>query len=175
MGEYLELFLVFFKIGLFSFGGGYAMLSMLSKELCQKRNYCSNEELLDYYAIGQVTPGIISVNVATFIGYKKKGIMGAIFATLGLILPSVIIISLLSKILEEYVNDNNFIHILNGIKLGVVVLMLDAIIKLGKSALTKPLQFIIYLSVIFLVLLLNIKSIFVVLIILFLGVLFRHA
>lgn len=175
MGEYLELFAVFFKIGLFSFGGGYAMLTMLSKELCQKKQYCSNEELLDYYAIGQVTPGIISVNVATFIGYKKKGIMGAIFATLGLILPSIIIISMLSNVLEKYVDNTNFIHILNGIKLGVIVLMFDAIIKLGSKAITKPIQLIIYLSVIFLVLFLNIKSIFVILTILFLGVLFKHA
>ena len=96
MKELLELFGVFFRIGAFTFGGGYAMLPIIQREVVEKRGWASDEEVIDYYAIGQSTPGIIAVNTATFIGFKNKGIMGAIFATLGMISPSLVIITIIA-------------------------------------------------------------------------------
>lgn len=167
----IKLYTTFFKIGLFSFGGGYAMIGLLNKELCNKNNYCSEEELLDYYAIGQVTPGIIAVNTATFIGYKQKGILGAIVATLGIISPSVIIITILANILAKYIDNPNFNYILNGIKLAIIVLMAEAIINLFKKAVTCWSQLLIYLLILVVVLLTSISSVWIVIGLLLMGVL----
>ena len=97
-----ELFCVFFKIGAVTFGGGLAMLPIIEKELVVKRNWISKEKLLDYFAIGQVTPGIIAVNVATFLGYSRAGVFGACIATLGVVTPSIIIISIIAKFLAGF-------------------------------------------------------------------------
>ncbi|HLS53535.1 MAG TPA: chromate transporter, partial [Tissierellaceae bacterium] len=94
MQELIQLFIVFFRMGAFTFGGGYAMLPIIQEEIVDKRGWATNEEVIDYYAIGQCTPGIIAVNTATFVGYKRKGIMGGVFATLGLVSPSIIIITI---------------------------------------------------------------------------------
>ena len=96
----VELFFVFFKIGAVTFGGGLAMLPIIEKELVIKRNWVTKDTLLDYFAIGQATPGIIAVNVATFLGYSRAGILGAIIATLGVVTPSIIIISIIAKFLS---------------------------------------------------------------------------
>ena len=96
MKELLDLYIAFFRIGGLTFGGGLAMLPMLKYELIEKRNWVTEEEILDYFAIGQCTPGIIAVNTATFVGHKKRGLAGAIFSTLGMISPSVIIITLIA-------------------------------------------------------------------------------
>ena len=95
MKELWELFIVFAKIGGFTFGGGYAMLPILQREVVENRNWATSEELMDYYAIGQCTPGIIAVNTATFIGYKRKGIIGGIVATIGCVFPSLVIIMII--------------------------------------------------------------------------------
>ena len=92
----INLFMSFFKIGLFTIGGGLAMIPLMEKELINKKRWINDEELLDYYAVGQSTPGIIAVNVATFVGYKQAGIIGGIFATLGIVTPSWIIITILA-------------------------------------------------------------------------------
>ena len=97
-----ELFCVFFKIGAVTFGGGLAMLPIIEKELIVKRDWISKERLLDYFAIGQVTPGIIAVNVATFLGYTRAGVLGACVATLGVVTPSIIIISIIAKFLAGF-------------------------------------------------------------------------
>ena len=102
MKELLQLYAAFFRIGGLTFGGGLTMLPMLKYELTEKNNWVTEEELLDYYAVGQCTPGIIAVNVSTFVGYKKKGIPGAIFSTLGMISPSLIIVSILALFLEQF-------------------------------------------------------------------------
>ena len=92
-----ELFLTFAKVGLFTFGGGYAMLPIIQKELVEKRGYATEDEIIDYYAIGQLTPGVIAVNTATLVGVKQKGVIGGIFATVGLVLPSVFIITIIMQ------------------------------------------------------------------------------
>ena len=102
MNEFLELFLTFAKIGVMTFGGGYAMLPMLQKEVVEKRGWASEEELMDYYAIGQCTPGIIAVNTATFVGQKTAGIAGGIIATLGVVFPSLIIITIIAAFIQNF-------------------------------------------------------------------------
>ncbi len=91
----LELFVVFFKIGITTFGGGYAMIPILTREIAEKKKWASVDELLEYYAIGQATPGLIGVNTSTFVGYKVGGVLGGVVATLGFVAPSILIISLL--------------------------------------------------------------------------------
>ena len=100
MKEYLDLFLTFARIGGLTFGGGYAMLPFLEREIIEKRGWATQEELTDYYAISQCTPGIIAINVATFIGNKNKGALGALIATLGVVFPSLIIISIIAVFLQ---------------------------------------------------------------------------
>ena len=97
-----SLFLTFAKVGVMTFGGGYAMLPILEREVVTNHNWTTSEQMLDYYAIGQCTPGVISVNVATFIGYKKRGIPGSIVATLGVIFPSIVIITALASVFQSF-------------------------------------------------------------------------
>ncbi len=131
---YFQLFLAFFKIGLFTFGGGYAMLPMLQKELVS-RGWTTDDELMDYYAIGQVTPGIIAINVSTFVGYKVKGIIGALCTMIGIVMPSIIIIGILATGLT-YVWDNSFVqNAFKGIRLVIPALLLPIIIKMLKKSL----------------------------------------
>lgn len=133
MKEYWELFFSFAKIGAFTFGGGYAMLPLIQREVVEKKHWASEEEIMDYYAVGQCTPGIIAVNTATFIGYYKKGILGGIFATLGVIFPSIIIILLIAGLLQNFSDLAIVQHALGGIRVAVCVLVLNAVIKLYKS------------------------------------------
>ncbi len=133
MKDLLSLFLVFFKIGLFSFGGGYAMLTLIEAEVVDKHKWITKSELGDIFAIAESTPGPIAVNTATFIGTKKFGIFGGIFATLGVVLPSFIIISVLSVILG-FVKDNKWVSFLfRGIRVGVLVLIAKAVISFFKD------------------------------------------
>ena len=134
MKEYLELFLSFARIGVLTFGGGYAMLPMLEKEVVEKRSWATNEEIMDYYAVGQCTPGIIAVNTATFIGRKIKGISGGIAATLGVVFPSWLIITLIAGLLTSFADNVYVAHAFAGIRVCVCVLIFNSVIKLWKSA-----------------------------------------
>ena len=133
MKEYWELFYSFAKIGAFTFGGGYAMLPLIQREVVEKKHWATEEGIMDYYAVGQCTPGIIAVNTATFIGYYKKGIIGGIFATLGVIFPSIVIILLIASLLQNFSDLAIVQHALGGIRVAVCVLVLNAVIKLFKS------------------------------------------
>ena len=129
-----DLYFTFFKIGLFTFGGGYAMLPLIQREVIEKKHWASEEEVLDYYAIGQCTPGVIAVNTATFIGYYKKGVIGGIVATLGVISPSLIIITVIAGVIRNFSEIANVQHALMGIKVAVCMLMFNAIKKLWKNS-----------------------------------------
>ncbi len=133
MKDLLILFGLFFKIGIMTFGGGYAMLPMLERELVTKRSYVTMEEIMDYFAVGQCTPGIIAVNTATFIGFKRRGIWGGIFATIGVITPSVIIITLLASALQLIAGNEITNNAFAGISVAVCALVIQAILKLIKS------------------------------------------
>lgn len=131
----IDLYAAFFKIGGLTFGGGLTMLPMLEYELVNKRHWVEEDELLDCYAIGQCTPGIIAVNTATFVGYKKRGVIGGIFSTLGMISPSVLIITIVALFLENFMNNVWFQHALMGVRGVVCALMLNTVLNLGKKSL----------------------------------------
>lgn len=133
MKELWELFSVFFRIGAFTFGGGYAMLPLIQKEVVEKKQWATDEEVIDYYAIGQSTPGIIAVNTATFIGYNQKGIIGAIVATLGIIVPSLIIIIIIAYSFMHFQDNQIVQHAFAGIRVAVSVLVLNAVVRMWKT------------------------------------------
>lgn len=133
MNELLELYAAFFRIGGLTFGGGLTMLPMLKHELVEKKHWVTDDELIDYYAIGQCTPGIIAVNTATFVGYKKKGVIGGIFATLGMISPSLIIVSIIAMFLKQFMEYPVVTHAVGGIKVIVCALMLNTILTMARK------------------------------------------
>lgn len=147
MAEYLKIFLSFFKVGLFTFGGGAAMVPFFRRELIEKYGYISEEELMNYYAIGQCTPGIIAVNVATFTGYKIRGISGACLATFAIVLPSLIVIQALANVLELVTGNAIVSHVFAGIRLGVVALVFNEVVKLFKRNVISIYQKCIFVGV----------------------------
>ena len=139
MNELLDLFLTFDKMGVMTFGGGMAMLPILQREVVENKHWATEEELVDYYAIGQCTPGIIAVNTATFIGQKKRGAIGGIVATLGVVFPSLVIISILAGLITNYSHLAWVQNAFAGIQVCVCVLIFNAVVKLlKKSVVDKP-------------------------------------
>lgn len=133
MQECLRLFAAFFRIGAFTFGGGYAMLPMLQREVVEKHGWATEEDILDYYAVAQCTPGVIAVNAATFVGYKRRGWIGGLFATLGVISPGVIIIILISSLLKAFGGLTYVQYAFAGIRVAVCALILATVVKLWKK------------------------------------------
>lgn len=134
MKELWELFLTFAKIGVMTFGGGMAMLPILEREVVQDKHWATEEELVDYFAIGQCTPGIIAVNTATFVGQKKKGALGGIIATLGVVFPSLVIITILAGLITNFAHLAWVQNAFAGIQVCVCVLILNAVLKLLKKS-----------------------------------------
>ncbi len=147
MKQLLDLFLTFAKVGVMTFGGGYAMLPILQREVVENKGWATEEELMDYFAIGQCTPGVIAVNTATFIGKKYRGTLGAIFTTLGVIFPSLIIIMLLAGVIEAFSHIAWVQHAFGGIRVCVCVLIANAVVKLGKKAIVDTATLLIFLAV----------------------------
>lgn len=147
MNLYWQLFKAFFRVGILTFGGGYAMLPILRREVVETNAWCTDEELADYYAIGQCTPGIIAVNTATFIGYKLKGIPGGVFATLSLVLPSFLIILAIAAVLENFAHLPVVINAFAGIRVAVVALVLNAVLKLLKTSVVDKATLMLFLLV----------------------------
>lgn len=147
MKDLLEMFVIFARIGGFTFGGGYAMLPMLEKEIVNNKHWATEEELMDYYAIGQCTPGIIAINTATFIGYKVKGIPGAIFATLGVIAPSLVIITVIAAFISNFIELEFVKSAFAGIRACVCILILNAVVKLAKKALVDKATVVLFLII----------------------------
>ena len=134
MKELLTLFLTFAKVGVMTFGGGYAMLPILQREVVENKGWATDEELTDYFAIGQCTPGVIAVNTATFIGQKRRGILGGIAATLGVVFPSLVIIAALAGVITTFSHLAWVQHAFAGIRVCVCVLIFNAVLKLLKSS-----------------------------------------
>ena len=130
MKKLFELYWAFFKVGGLTFGGGLAMLPMLNREIVNHYHWATEEELLDYYAIGQCTPGIIAVNTATFVGFKQKRWLGAAFATAGVVSPSLIIISLIAAILARFIDNPFVMHALAGIRVAVSAMLLHTVLSM---------------------------------------------
>ena len=143
----LDMFLTFAKVGVMTFGGGYAMLPILQREVVNNKGWATEEELMDYFAIGQCTPGVIAVNTATFIGQKLFGFWGAVFATIGVVFPSLVIISLLAGVIEAFSHLVWVQHAFGGIRVCVCVLIVNAVVKLYKKAVVDIPTFVIFLLV----------------------------
>ena len=142
----VELFISFSKIGAFTFGGGLAMLPMLKREIVESHAWVTEEEVLDIYAIGQCTPGIIAVNTATYVGYKKAGFIGGVVATLGMITPSVIIICLIASILQNFIDLPVVQNALAGIRLVVCALMIQTVISMAQKGIKDKLGIFLFLA-----------------------------
>lgn len=157
-----QLYVSFMKIGGLTFGGGLSMLPMLKFELVEKKNWISEEDLLNCYAIGQCTPGIIAVNTATYVGYKKAGIIGGIISTLGMITPSLVIITIVAMFLQSFMDNIYLQHALMGVRGAVCALMLNTLINMGKKSLINYISWIICAIAFILIILTGMPSIFIV-------------
>ena len=160
MSECGKIFVSFFKIGLFTFGGGYAMMPLFRRELIERRGYISENELIDYYSVGQCLPG---VNVATFTGYKVQGVSGAIAATLAVNLPSLVIIMALAGILNTLFENQIVSHAFAGIRIGVIALILNEVVLLFRKAVATQFQAVIFVAVLALLFWLHLSAVAVVL------------
>ena len=159
LSECLKLFLLMMKIGLFTFGGGYAMISLLSRELVEKRKYIDDDEFMDVVAIAESTPGPIAINMATYIGYKRLGILGSLFATLGLVIPSFVILYVISLFFDSFMSYDIVRRAFKGIQVAVVYLILSAGIRMLKKMKKSPLPILLCSSVILAMITLSILSI----------------
>lgn len=153
------LFKTFFKIGLFTFGGGYSMIPFIEKEITEKHKFITQEELLDIFSISECTPGPVSINCATFIGYKLCGITGAILSTLGIVLPSFFIILAISFFLDLFKSLIVIQKFLGGIKIGVIVMLLTSVLKINNKSEKSKYYYPIILVVLFVCLLTPISTI----------------
>lgn len=149
----LNLFWLFFKIGLFTFGGGYAMIAQIKEVFVEKKKWITEEELLEIITIAESTPGPIAINMATYIGYKKKKVLGSIFSTLGVVLPSFIIIFIISLFIEEFMSFKVVKYAFVGINVGVCFLILKTGIGMFKKIEKKVLPLLVF-SIVFILLLL---------------------
>ena len=143
MNMYLDLFLTFFRIGLFTFGGGLAMISVVENACVEKKHWITHDDMMNMTVIAESTPGPIAINCATFVGYKQKGFLGSLMATFGVILPSFIIIMLISMFLDKFLEIKIIAGAFKGIKIAVGILVLDAGIKMLKGEEKKPFPLII--------------------------------
>ena len=158
-----SLFLSFAKVGVMTFGGGYAMIPILEREIVDKQRWASSEELMDYYAVGQCTPGVIAVNTATFIGYRVAGPAGGVAATLGVVFPSVVIICLIAGILTNFADIPAVKSAFTAIRVCVCVLIFNAVVKLWKGAVKDKAGLVLFLIVFVLSLFFDISPVIFVL------------
>ena len=158
-----KLYWVFAQMGAVCFGGGYAMLSLVQRVIVEEHGWATEEELMDYYAIGQCTPGIIAVNVATFIGHRHRGIPGAIAASLGFVSPSILIITVIAAFLESFASNVYVAHALAGIRVCVCVLIFNSVLALGKKAVKTPIAWVIFLVTAFLAFFTEVPTVAIVL------------
>lgn len=173
MSVLLELFFSFARIGVLTFGGGLAMLPMLKHELVYKRNWVTEDEILNYYAVGQCTPGVIAVNVATFIGHKKAGIIGGIVSTLGIVTPSIILITILASILTNIMDNPIVASALTGIRGVVCALLINTVIILARKSIEDLWCGIIFIVVILAGFLFELPSVVIVIISGILGIIIQ--
>ena len=174
MNIYADLFLTFAKIGVCTFGGGYAMLPILQREVVEDRHWATEEELVDYYAIGQCTPGIIAVNTATFVGQKRKGALGGIVATLGMVFPSLVIISILAGLITNFSSVTWVQDAFAGIQVCVCVLIFNAVLKLLKKSVIDKRTSVIFLLVMIGSTLLNLSPVWFVLLAALAGIVLKN-
>ena len=154
-----ELFLTFVKVGLFTFGGGFAMIALIENTCVEKKQWITHDEMMDITVIAESTPGPIAINCATYVGYKQKGFIGALIATIGMILPSFCIIFAISKFLDHFLEITWIAHAFRGIKIAVGILILDAAVKMFQKMQKKPMPMAFMLCAFAAMLLINIFSV----------------
>ena len=159
MNLFLDLFLTFAKIGLFTFGGGYAMIALIENTCVEQKQWITHDEMMNITVVAESTPGPIAINCATYVGYKQKGIVGALIATIGMILPSFCIIFAISKFLDHFLEITWIAHAFQGIKIAVGILILGAAIKMLQTMQKKPLPKAFMLCAFAAMLLINIFSV----------------
>ena len=169
-----ELFLTFAKVGVMTFGGGMAMLPILQREVVENKGWATDEELVDYFAIGQCTPGIIAVNTATFIGQKRKGIAGGIVATLGVVFPSLVIITILAGLITNFSHLAWVQNAFAGIQVCVCILIFNAVVKLLKKSVIDKRTSVIFLLVMIGSTLLNLSPVWFVLLAALAGIVLKN-
>jgi len=168
-----ELFTTFARVGVLTFGGGPAMLPMLQREVVENKGWVSEETLVDYYAIGQCTPGIIAVNTATFVGRNLAGFWGSIFATVGIVFPSVVIIMAIAAVLQNFADLAIVRDAFAGIRVCVCVLILNAVVKLWKKSVVDIWSFLLFLAVLLCSILLDLSPVIFVLLSAVLGIIIK--
>jgi chromate transporter len=156
MNILLDLFLTFARIGLFTFGGGYAMISLIEHSCVENKRWITHDEMMNVTLIAESTPGPIAINCATYVGYKQKGLTGAIAATIGMVLPSFCIIFLISMFLDNFLEIAWIAHAFMGIKIAVGILILDAAIRMIKKMQKKPLPIAIMICAFLIMLLIDV-------------------
>jgi chromate transporter len=147
MKEYIEILLAFLKLGCIAFGGGYAIIPVVDRELIKKRGWVTMDEVIEYYTIAQITPGLIAINLSTFVGYKQKGPLGGILATVGFVLPGVTFIMAVALLISNFADIPAVQHAFTGIRIAVGALILDTVIKLLKGVFKDKIAIAIYIIV----------------------------
>lgn len=170
--QFVELYLAFVKIGAFTFGGGLAMMPIMQRELIERRGWITEEELIDYFAIGQSTPGIIAVNVATFVGYKRLGWLGGIIGTIGVVTPSWVIIMLLASAISSVDKYPLAQKALRGINVAVAALLTSVIVKFSKKTIKNVWNAVFMLLAFVLIYFFKVQSVFIIIASLVIGCLF---
>ena len=160
--QFVELYLAFLKIGAFTFGGGLAMMPIMQRELIEKRGWLTDEELIDYFAIGQSTPGIIAVNVATFVGYKRLGVLGGIIGTLGVVTPSWVIIMILAGAISSVDKYPVAQKALKGINVAVAALLTSVIVKFSKKTIKSVWNAVLMLTAFVLIYFFKVQSVWII-------------
>ena len=170
----LKLFAAFARVGVLTFGGGYAMIPMLEREIVDRHGWATSEELMDYYAVGQCTPGVIAVNTATFIGYKIAGNIGGVVATLGVVFPSFVIITVIAGIIQNFADIPAVRSAFAAIRVCVCVLIFNSVLKLWKGAVKDKAALALCLLVLVLSMFFNISPIVFVVFCAAAGILFTR-
>ena len=170
MKQLIELFIAFARVGAMTFGGGYAMLPIIEREIVDQRHWAELDEIMDYYAVGQCTPGVIAVNTATFVGYKLAGVPGGIAATIGVIFPSLIIITAIASVLTAFAEVPAVKSAFAGIRVCVCVLIFNSVTKLYKKAIVDKASFLLFVAVFVLAVLLDVSPVVFVIICAFAGI-----
>ncbi|NLF35859.1 MAG: chromate transporter [Clostridiaceae bacterium] len=164
MKALFELYWIFLKVGLFTFGGGYTMLPILQKEIVEKRKWLATEQLIDFYSLSQCSPGVIAVNVSTYIGYSKKKYLGGIFSALGVITPSIIIITIIATVLTNFLHIEAVNHAFAGIRAAVAALVIVTIIDMYKKSIVDWVCIILYIGSFVISVFTSISPVFIVLV-----------
>ncbi len=169
MKECLELFLTFAKIGSLMFGGGYSMLPLLTRELVDRKKWASEEDLMNYFAIAQCTPGVIAVNTATFIGNKRKGVVGGIAATLGVVFVPLLLILVIAMVLSNFWQNEYVGHAFSGIRVAVAALILSSAYRLARNNIKRPLDLILCLAAFAVTVAFHVSTVYIVVVVAALG------